>query len=170
LLDLLACEFASAGELTQHPLAVGAGLIDHLATLLLGHRQFGLGVGGGVRTSARCLDLCFLSHAGGLVAGLAQQLRGALLGFLADLGGALARRRQHPRGLLAEQPRERLLVELHRGQVGVRLGDSEFTFEEPFALLQTPEFGCDHAQEVADLCLVEAATAGAECSVGNRRR
>ena len=48
LLDLLAGQLAPAGQLRQHPLAVGASLVDHLAALLLGERDLTLGVGGGI--------------------------------------------------------------------------------------------------------------------------
>ena len=170
LLDLLACELASAGEFAEHTLAVRACFVDHLATLLLGHRQLGFGVGRSIRTTTRRLDLGFFAHSSCLGARFVQQLRGALLGLLADLGSALASRRQHSSGLLAQQPRERLVVELHRSQIRVRLSGAELAFEEPFALLQTAEFGRDHAKEVPDLSLIEAATAGTECGVGNRRR
>ncbi len=52
LFDLFTGEFASAGEFAQHPLAVRPGLVDHLSTLLLGHRQLGLGIGSRVGPAA----------------------------------------------------------------------------------------------------------------------
>ena len=39
LLDLLACKFTPASELAEHPLTIRTRLVDHFATLLLGHRQ-----------------------------------------------------------------------------------------------------------------------------------
>ena len=170
LLDLLARQFTSACELAEHAFAVGACLVDHLAALLLGHRQLGFGVGCRIGATTRRLDLGLLAHARCLVTRFAQQLRGALFGLLADLGGALACRGQHPCRLLTEQPGQRLFVHLHRRQVGIGLRRTELAFEETFAFLQTPEFGRHHAQEVADLTLVETTAAGTECGVGNRRR
>ena len=40
LFDLFTCQFATTLKFTQYALAVGAGFVDHLAALLLGHRQF----------------------------------------------------------------------------------------------------------------------------------
>ena len=170
LFDLLAGEFPATGEFAEHALAVGTGLVDHLAALLLRHRQFGLGVRCGVRPAARRLDLGLLAHAGRLVARLAEQLRGALLGLLADLRSALACGGEHPGRLLTQQPSQCLVVELRRSQIGVGLGGAEFTLEEALALLQAPEFGGHHAQEIPDLPLVETTATGAECGVGDRRR
>ena len=79
LLDLLAGEFAPTRQLTEHTLAVGASLVDHLAALLLGHLQLGFGIGGGVLTAASGLDLGLLADALRLVSGLAQQARRAIL-------------------------------------------------------------------------------------------
>ena len=170
LFDLLAGQLASTCQLAEHSLAIRPGLVDHLATLLLGHRQLGLGVGSGIRAPPRRLDLGFLAHAGRLVARLGEELRCALLGLLTDLCGALAGGGEHACGLLAQQPGERLLVELHRREIGIRLGGAQLALEEPLALLQPAELGSDHAEELADLALVETAAAGSEGGVGNRRR
>ncbi len=170
LFDLFAGEFAATGEFAEDAVAVRTRLVDHLAALLFGHRQLGLGVRGGVRAAARRLDLGLLADAGRLVARLTQHLRGALLGLLADLGSAFAGGGEHAGRLLTEQPGQCLVVELHRGQVGIRLGRAELALEEALAFLQTPEFGGHHAQEIPDLPLVETAAAGAERGVGNRRR
>ena len=72
LLDLLASQFAAASQFAEHSLAVGAGLVDHLAALLLGHHQFGLGIRRRVLTAARRLDLGLFTQTLGLVGGLAQ--------------------------------------------------------------------------------------------------
>ena len=170
LLDLLAGQLATAGELTENTLAIRTRLVDHLAALLLGHRQLGLGVGRCVGAPTRRLDPGLLAHTGCLVGGLAQHLRGGLLGFLADLDTALAGGGQHPGGLLAEQPRQRGIVELRRIEVGIGLSGTEFTLEKAFAFLQSTELGGDHSQEVADLSLVEPAAAGTETGIGDRRR
>ena len=171
LLDLLAGEVAAAGQLAEHALAVGAGLLDHLAALLLGHRQLGLGVGGGVAAPAGGLQLGLLADPPGLVAGLAQQLGGAVLGPAADRRAALAGGLQDARRLLAEQARRRLVVE-RQPSVDDRagLGGAQLALEEPLALLQAGQLGGDHAQEVADLLLVEAAPRGAERRVGHAGR
>ncbi len=170
LLDLFAGQFSTTSELARHALAIGAGLVDHLAPLLFRHCQFGLGVGSSIGAATRRLGLGFLSQAGGLVARLGEQLRCALLGLLADLDGRFPGGGQHTSGFFSEHAGERLIVELHRGQIGIGLGGAQLTFQEALALLETPEFGCHHAEEVTDLSLVEAASAGTECSVGNRRR
>jgi len=39
LLDLLPRKLPTAGELAEHPLAVGARFVDHVTALLLGHLQ-----------------------------------------------------------------------------------------------------------------------------------
>ena len=115
LLDLLAGQLAAARQLGEHPLAVGAGLLDHLPTLLLGHRQLGLGVGGGVGAAAAGLEVGLLAQPLGLVGGLAQQPRRAVLGLDADRRAALAGGLQEARRLLAEQAGGRVLV--HRRTV-----------------------------------------------------
>ena len=170
LLDLFARQLAAARQLAQHPLAVGPGLVDHLATLLLGHRQLGLGVGRRIGTAAGGLDFGLLAHPQRLVARLAQQARRVLFGLLADLGRCLACGAEHACGLLAEQTGERRVVEADVVEVGVGLGRAELTLEEPLTLLQATEFGGDHPQEIADLVLVVAAPARAERGVGDRRR
>ena len=111
LLDLLAGELAPARQLRQHPLAVGPGLLDHLPALLLGHRQLGLGVGGGVGAAPAGLELGLLADALGLVGGLAEQPAAPSSALAADRRGALAGGLQDPRRLLAEQPRRRLVVD-----------------------------------------------------------
>ena len=170
LLDLLASEFSSASQFAEHPLAVGARLVDHLTALLLGHRQLGLGIGSSIRTAPRRLDLCLLTQPGSLVACLGQHLRCALLGLLANLGSALTRRREHPRGLLAEQPGERQLVHLHRCDVAIGVGGAQLAFEKSFTFVQATEFCGDHTKEVSDLSLVESSPADGEAGIGDRRR
>ena len=73
LLDLLAGHLAATGEFAEHTLAVGAGLVHHVAALLLGHLQLGLGVGGRVLATAGRFDLGLLAQALRLVGGLAQR-------------------------------------------------------------------------------------------------
>ncbi len=170
LLDLLACQLATTGQLTEHALAVGARLVDHLATLLLGHRQLCLGVGTGVGSAARRFDLGFFAHARGLVGRLGEHLGGRLLRLLADLDGTLAGGGQHPRRLFTEHAGEGLVVELDRCEIGVRLSRAQLALQEAFALLQPAELGGDHAHEVAHLTLIEPAACGAEAGVGDCRR
>ncbi len=52
LFDLLPGELTTTGELAEHPLAVRPRLVDHLPTLLLGHRQLGFGIGGRVGSAS----------------------------------------------------------------------------------------------------------------------
>ena len=75
LLDLLAGQLAPTGQLVQHPLAVRPRLVDHLAALLLGHLELGLGVGRRVLPPAGGFDLGFFAQPLRLVGGLAQQAR-----------------------------------------------------------------------------------------------
>ena len=171
LLDLLAGEVAPAGQLGEHPLAVGARLLDHLPALLLGHRQLGLGVGGGIGAAPAGFQLGLLAHALSLLAGLAQQPRGPLLGLGPDRRRALARRLQDARRLLAEQAGGRVVVD-DRTAVGDgdRLRRPQLALEEALALLQPGQLGGDHAQEVAHLLLVEPAPGRAERGVGHGGR
>ena len=170
LLDLLAGQLTAPSQFAEHPLAVGARLVDHLPALLLGHRQLGLGVGCRVGAPACRLDLGLLAQAARLLGGLVEHLRGGLLGLLTDLDAALACGRQHPCGLLAEQPRQCGIIELRRIEVGIGLRGSQLALEESLAFLQPAELGGDHAQEVADFGLVEPAAAGTEAGIGDRRR
>ena len=56
-------------------------------------------------------------------------------------------------------------------RIGVATADLYPSFSlTGFMTLQAPEFGGHHAQEIADLSLVETAAAGAECGIGDRRR
>ena len=95
---------------------------------------------------------------------------GILLGLLADLGRRLTSGAEHACGLLAEQAGQCGVVEPDVVEVGVRLRRAQLTFEESLTLLQPTELRGDHAQEVLDLVLVEAATTGAERGLGDRRR
>jgi hypothetical protein len=72
LLDLLTRQLAAAGELAEHPLAIGACLVDHLTTLLLGHDQFRLGVGGRILAATSGLDLGLFTQPLRLIRCLAQ--------------------------------------------------------------------------------------------------
>jgi hypothetical protein len=143
---------------------------NHLATLLLGHLELGLGVGRCVGAASRGLGVGFLTDPCGLIARLHQHLRAAAFGLVADLVGGLASRRQHARHLLAEQTGQRGVVEIDGIQIGVRLGVAQLALEEPFAFLETAQLRRNHPQEVAHLTLIEAAAAGTEGRVDHRCR
>ena len=168
LLDLLAGQVAAPGQLAEHPLAVGAGLLDHLPALLLGHRQLGLGVGGGVAAPARRLELGLLAEPLGLVGASCSSRAGAVLGLDAD-------RRCRPRGpsgRCAPSPRraagDRRVVVEPTPSVGALAGARpQLALEEALALLQAGQLGGDHAQEVADLAA--GRTRGAPCRTRRRR-
>ena len=172
LLDLLAGQLPAAGQLAEHPLPVGPRLLDHLAALLLGHRQLRFGVGRRVAAPAAGLQVGLLTLALGVVGGFPQQPGGALLGPRPDRRGALAGGLQDARRLLAEQPGRRLLVDdgtaRRAGYALLRL--AQLALEEPLALLQASQLGGHHAQEVAHLLLVEPTTRRAEGGVGHGRR
>ena len=170
LFDLLAGHLAATGELAQHPLAVGAGFVDHVAALLLGHRQLGFGIGGGVLATAGSFDLGFLAHPLGLVGGLAQHARRVLLGADLDLRGGLACGGEDARRLLAEQPGDDFFVECDVGVRVTALGRAQLALEELLPLLQPGQFGGDHAQEVAHIGLLEPLARRRERRGGNRRR
>ena len=112
LVDLLAGEVAATGQLAERPLAVGAGLVDHLLALLLGRLELGLGDHLGVLAAAARLQLGVLAEPLRLLACVAQQALGGLLGLGPDGRRALPRRLEDARRLLAEQPGDRLVVEL----------------------------------------------------------
>ena len=169
VLELLAGQLPPAGQLAEHTLAVGPCLLDHLPALLLGHRPFGLGVGQGVAAPARRFEVGLLALALGLLGGLAQQSRGAFLGLGADRGGALAGGGEDARRLLAEQLGHRVVVD-HRLRRRALLGVAQLALEEALALLQAGQLGGDHAQEVTDLLLVEAAPASVEHRFRHGRR
>ena len=170
LLDLLAGQLAAAGQLAEDPLAVGAGLVDHLPALLLGHLQLGLGVGRGVLAAAGRLDLGFLAAALGLVGGLAHQPGGLLLGAAADLVGGLAGGLEDAGGLLAEHLGDHLVVQHDGGMGGAALGRAQLALEELLPFLQAGQLGREHPQEVAYLALIEAAPRHRERGRGHRVR
>ncbi len=170
LFDLFARQFTPPREFAQHALAVRTCLVDHLAALLFGHREFGLGIGSSVGASTRRLDLGLFAHPSRFVAGLAQQLCGRLLRLLTNLDRTLACGGEYAGGLLAQQAGQRGVVELCRRQIGVGLCGAQLALEKAFALLESAEFGRDHPQEIAYFGLVEPASAGTETGVGNRRR
>ena len=168
LLDLLARHLATAGQFAQHPLAVGAGLVDHLAALLLGHRQLGFGIGRRVVAAAGGLDLGLLAAALRLVGGLAKEAPGVVLGAHLDLRCGLAGGGQDARGFLAQQAGDHFLVERHRRVGRGALRGAQLAFEELLTLLQARQLGGHHAQEIADFCLIEAPARRRE--VGRRHR
>ncbi len=157
LLDLLAGQFATTGQLAEHPLAIGAGLVDHLAALLLGHDEFGLGVRRSVLATSGCFDLGLFTKPLRLVGGLAQHSRCAILGADLDLRCCLARRLQNSRGLFAEHAGDDLFVE-RNDRIGAALSGAQLPFEEFLALLKASHLGGNHPKQIAHLCLVEAAS------------
>ena len=170
LVDLLAGEVAALGQLAERPLPVGPRLLDHLAALLLGHRDLGLGVCLGVPQALRGLGLGGVAQLLRGLGRLPNRALGGLLGLDADGAAALARHLHDACRLLAEQAGDRLVVELSR-QVGTLLAQRpHLVVEVTLPLLQAGELGGDHAEEVAHLVLVEAAARRWEAGVGNRRR
>ena len=170
LVDLLAREITAARQLAQRPLAVGAGLLHHLATLLLGHRQLGLGVGLGVLALAGRFLIGLLAQRSRFVLGLAEQTLGGFLGLVADRRRALAGGLHDASGLLTEQAGQRLVVELGRHGRTTLAHRSHLALEVAFAVLHPRHFCRDHAQELAHLLLVESAPCGREVRVRYRRR
>ena len=112
LLDLLAGQLATAGQLGQHPLAIRASFVHHLTTLLLGMGDLVLGIGGCVGTLPRHVRLRVLTQTIRLLVGIAQNLGGTLFGAHSNLRCRLASRLEHPKRLLAEEAAHRLFVEL----------------------------------------------------------
>ena len=100
--------------------------------------------------------MCGLADAGCILGRFPHQTGGGLLGPLTDLRAGLTRGRQHPRGLLAEEGSDGLLVETPGAGQTAGLHGLQFALEEPLPLLQPAELGRHHPQEVADLLLVEA--------------
>ena len=170
LFDLLTRHLSTTSELTEHPLAIGPGLVHHFATLLLGHLDFGLGVGSGVLTSTRRLELGLFAKSLDLVGRFTKQSGCALLGPATDLGGGFASGAEDASSLLAEHPRDQFLVDRHRGRRGGALRLTQLALEEALALLQACQFGCDHAKELSHLGLFETLARHGERSSGNRRR
>ena len=107
LLDLLAGQLAAAGQLTEHALPIGPGLLDHFAALLLGHRQLGLRIGSCVAAPSGRLEVGLLALALRVVSGLAEEPGGALFTFCPDRIGALAGGLEDACCFLADQPRSR---------------------------------------------------------------
>ena len=158
LLDLLAGHLPAARQLGQHALAIRARLVHHLATLLLGHLDLGLGVGRRIGPAPSGLDLGLFAQALHLVGGFAQQAGGALLGSRLDLCCGLARGVQDARRLLAEHPGDELLVERHRRRRCAPLRGAQLAFEEALTLLQAGQLGRHHPQELTDLVGFEPLT------------
>ena len=170
LLDLLAGELASASQLAEHALAVRTRFVDHVAALLLGHLQLGLGIGRCVLTTSRRFDLSFLTQALGLIRGLAQQACGALLCTQADLRGGLTSRLQHARRFLAEEPRGGVLVD-ERFRPGLRVLEClHLALECALTFLEPGLLSRDHAQEVTHFRLIEASPGDRELGRRHRRR
>ena len=168
LLDVLAGQLGAAFEIGQHTLAVRARLVDHLATLLLRERDLGLRLGLGVLPAARRLDLGLLTQPVGFVVGLAQGAGSVLLGANLDLRRRLARGLEHADGLLPQQVRDHLVVELQgawRGTVrGAQLG-----VELALAFLQPAHLGRDRCEEGPHLVLAVAAARRGEARFGHGR-
>ncbi len=157
LLDLLARQFASTGQLAEHTLAIGTSFVDHLTTLLLGHDELGLGIGRCILAASGCFDLGLFAQPLRFVGGFAQHSRGAVLGADLDLRGRLARRLQNSRSLFAEHSGDDFFVERH-DRTGAALGGTQLALEELLTLLQSCHLGGNHPEQIAHLCLVVAAT------------
>ena len=168
LLDVLARQLRAALEIGQHALAIGPRLGHHLAALLLGVGDLGLGVALRLLAVAGRLDLGVLAHAVGLVVGFAHHARGVLLGPHLDLRGRLARRLEHPQRLLAEHAGDGLVVELGAPRRR-RPGGPQLGLELPLALLQPPQLGGDRREEGAHLVGIEATTGRGEPGLGHGR-
>ena len=102
LLDLLTRQLSAASQLAQHALAIGPRFVDHVSALLLGHLNFGLGIGGCILTTTCRLDLGLFTHALRFIGRLTQQPRTAIFGAGPDLCRGLARGLQDSGGFLAE--------------------------------------------------------------------
>ncbi len=103
LVDLVTGQVSPPGELAEHTFAVGACLVDHLPTLLLGDVHLVLRQLGSLAAAPRRLHLGILPEAGRLLGCLAEHRRRALLGPSADLSSTLVRGVHDARRLLAEQ-------------------------------------------------------------------
>ncbi len=158
LFDLLAGQFAATSQLAEHTLAIRTGLVDHLATLLLGHDELGFGVGRRILASTCRLDFGFFAQTLGLVGGLAEHPRRGVLGANLDLRRRLACRLQDACGLFAEHSGDDFLVERHDRIGGATLRRAQLAFEELFALLQAGHLGSDHPQQIPHLGLVVPAS------------
>ena len=173
LLQLLAGELAAPGQVGEHPLAVVARLGHHVAALLLGLFDLGLGIVVGVVPLAGDLEVDLLAQRGRLLLGFPEQPGGALLRLRADRDRRLARRRQHPRRLLTQELGDGLLVERALGDLLVLAQRLQLALEVALTLLQAAELGGDHPKEVTDLGGIEAAAHGREPrrrDCGRRRR
>ncbi len=170
ILDLLAGQFAATRDVGENTLAIGAGLLDHVATLLLGHQHLGLRVSGRVLATAGTFELGFLADSGGVLGGITQQALGGFLGPGPDLARGFPGRLNDAGGLFAQHVGEFVLVEIGRNE-GHALGSiGDFALEIALALLETRQFGGDHAQEIADFARIESAASGRERGPGNGGR
>ena len=173
LVDLLPGEIAAAGQLAEHPLAVRAGRVDHLAALILDHPDLRLGVGRGIAAPAGGIELGLLADAGGIIGRLAQDRRRALLRLRPHARRRLPRRLQDMRRLLAQQARRRVvvdqLVRRTAPSLGV-LGLQQRLLEPPLTVMQAGDLGSDQTQELANLVLIEPLARGPEVGARHRGR
>ena len=169
LLDLCAGRIATTAQLGQHLLAVLTSLVDHVATLLLGHVDLGLGITGGILADAGRLEHGRLADPGGILGRLLDEPGRGLLGPLADLRAGIACRRQHSCSLFSEQRGDRLFVQPPGSRHATGLHRAQLVLQEPLTLLQSRQFGRHHSQEITDLALVEPASSDGERSRSNRR-
>ena len=170
--QLFTRHLASLGHIGQHPLAIGPGLVHHVATLLLGHQDLGFGVRRGILATAGGLEVGVFANARGFVGGLADEPGGRLVGANLDLGCGLSGGLDDPGGLLAQHLGHGVLVQFQGSNRGPMLGICQFPLEEQHAFLKPGQLSGHHPQEVADLVLVEATACGRESRAGNggRRR
>ena len=173
IFDLFTREFATSGDIGENALAIRAGLVHHVATLLLGHQNLGFGIGRGVLADALTFEFGFLPNASGLIGRVAHEPLGGLLGPTPELGRRLTGGLDDPGGLLAQDLGQLVFVEFTRDDPDLGRAGQEFALEEALPFLQTGQLGGDHPQEVTDLIGVEAAAGRREsrpghCSGGRR--
>ena len=170
VLDLRLHLVAPPRRVGHRLLAEAPRLRHHVATLLLGQLQLGLHLAVEVGALTDGVEHRLLADAPCLVLGVAQRPIRFLGGVGPDLLRRLARDGEHPRGLLADERGDRLLVQ--RTGIGQtqRLLGLQLALEEPDPVVHPGELGRHHAEEVADLLLVVPAAHDAELGRPDRRR
>ena len=171
-LDLLTRKFATTRKLGEYALAILAGFVDHVATLLLGQLEFVLHVGRRIGALACSFELGFLANSRCIGACFADQPFGGLCRPQTHLLSGFASHAQDPCRLLAKKSGHRLFIQRTRRTHASGLQGTQFAFQEALTFLQTAHFGRHHAQEVAHVLLAEAPTDDVELgrTYGRRRR